>query len=167
MTGNRAVRPPSRQAGFTYLALLFAISIAGVALAGAGVLWSTQQAREREAELLFIGNEYRQAISSYYEKTPGAVKRYPGDIEALLEDLRFPAATRHLRRPYRDPITNQPEWGLVRAPDGGIMGVYSLSASQTIKRSGFRLRDGEFEGMGFYRDWRFTYEPQIVLTTKN
>lgn len=167
MTGNRTVRLPSRQLGFTYLAVLFAISIAGIMLAGAGVLWSTQQAREREAELLFIGNEYRQAIASYYEKTPGAVKRYPGDIDALLEDLRFPAAMRHLRRAYRDPITKLPEWGVVHAPDGGIMGVYSLSASPTIKRNTFQQRDSEFEGKEYYRDWRFIYEPQVVASSKN
>ena len=47
---------------------------------------------------------------------------------------------RHLRRLYRDPITGQDEWGLVEAPGGGVMGVYSRSEDEPIKSGNFSDR---------------------------
>lgn len=77
------------------------------------------------------------------------------------------ATVRHLRRVYVDPITSKPEWGIVRAPDGGIMGVYSLAAGSTIKRSGFLYRDRMFENTKRYTDWRFVYEPSLLPVAFN
>ena len=37
-------------------------------LAGAGQLWRTEAQREKEKELMFIGEQFRLAIGSYYEK---------------------------------------------------------------------------------------------------
>ncbi|CAK0781592.1 hypothetical protein CCP3SC15_930023 [Gammaproteobacteria bacterium] len=107
------------QYGFTYLGLLFAVAMAGVALAATGVLWSTQRQREREQDLLFVGNQIRQAIRSYYEHSPGLVKRYPAKLDDLLRDNRFLTVQRHLRQRYMDPMTGAREWGLVMAPKGG------------------------------------------------
>src|SRR3990172_7233078 len=115
------------QSGFTYLGLLFVVAMAGVALAATGMLWSTQRQREREQELLFVGNQIRQAIGSYYERSPGLVKRYPAKLDDLLKDNRFINVQRHLRQHYVDPLTDSQEWGLVTAPEGGVMGVYSLA----------------------------------------
>lgn len=147
-------------AGFTYLALLFFVAIMGAVMAATGMLWSTAQLREKERDLLFVGNEFRKAIASYYEQTPGTVKRYPHSFDDLLKDNRFLASVRHLRRVYADPMTSTRDWGIVRAPDGGIMGIYSLSNEPTIKRSGFRKRDAVFEKSEHYAEWRFVYEPQ-------
>ncbi|MDN2709878.1 type II secretion system protein [Janthinobacterium sp. SUN118] len=167
MIGNALRRPPLPNcAGFTYLALLFAVSIAGLVLAGGGVLWSHAQQREKEGELLFVGNEFRRAIGAYYEKTPGTLKRYPATFDDLMEDRRFAATTRHLRRIYADPMTSRSEWGIVTGPDGGIMGVYSMSAGTTIKRSGFRQRDAGFEMAENYGEWRFVYESPAVIVDK-
>lgn len=145
--------------GFTYLAVLFAVAMMGVALAATGVMWSTTQRREKEQELLFVGNEYRRAIANYYQRTPGTVKRFPQEFNDLLKDNRHLSILRHLRRPYNDPMTNQPEWGIVRAPDGGIMGVYSLAADVPLKQSGFSLRDSMFDKADSYAKWRFVYAP--------
>ena len=62
-----------RQRGFTYLTLLFAIAIAGIVLAKTGIDWSQDAQREKEKELLFVGDQYRHAIALYYQRTPGAV----------------------------------------------------------------------------------------------
>lgn len=148
-----------KQGGFTYLALLFLVAAFGVALAATGVVWSMLQRREKEQQLLYIGNEYRQAIASYYERTPGTLKRYPGKLSDLIKDNRHLATVRHLRRLYADPLTLKPEWGLVRAPDGGIMGVYSLAPGAPLKRSGFSIADSAFENKKAYSDWRFVYVP--------
>jgi len=148
-----------RDSGFTYLALLFLVATLGVLLAQTGMVWSTAQQRAKERELLFVGNAYRTAIGLYYERAPGTLKYYPKTLDALLLDTRQLATTRYLRSRYIDPMTAAPQWGVVRAPDGGIMGVYSLSDIPTIKRSGFAERDKVFEGATSYAGWRFVYEP--------
>ncbi len=160
-------KPPRQQSGFTYLAILFAIAVAGVMLAEVGISWSQAARREKEAELLYVGNKYRQAIMLYYERTPGAVKKYPAKLEDLLLDTRYVTPQRYLRQLYRDPITNQAEWGLVMSPEGGIMGVRSLSTTAPIKTSGFSLPDSAFEGAGKYADWLFFYAPLVANTQKS
>lgn len=138
---------------------LITIGVLGAGLAAYGELASHAAQREKERELLFVGNQFRQAIGAYYERTPGAVKRFPRALEELLEDRRYPMPQRYLRRMYADPITGKREWGLVEAPGGGIMGVYSLSEAQPIKTGAFTARDGTFADTGRYSDWTFSYVP--------
>jgi type II secretory pathway pseudopilin PulG len=147
-----------QQAGFTYIGLLIAVALMGTVLAAAGVVWHTQVQREREAELLFEGRQFAAAIGHFYERTPaGQPARFPPRLEDLLDDRRWPTTTRHLRRIWFDPITGKPEWGIVRAPDGGILGVYSLSREVPRKRAGFGEPYEEFASAGSYQDWRFVY----------
>jgi type II secretory pathway pseudopilin PulG len=150
------------QSGFTYLALLFIVATLGALLALSGVVWSTAKQRAKERELLFVGNAYRTAIGLYYERAPGTLKHYPQTLDALLLDTRQLATTRYLRRLYIDPLTATPQWGLVRAPDGGIMGVYSLADVPTIRHGNFDVRDKAFEGAASYSGWRFVYEPALA-----
>ena len=157
MANGRRVRRASR--GYTYVAALIAVAVIGVVLAGTGIVWRQAAQREREQELLFIGNQFRRAIASYYDRTPGTVKRYPAKLEELLQDPRFPGTERHLRKMYADPMSGKPAWGLIAAPDGGIMGVHSLSEARTIKSGGFLARDRVFEGTSRYSEWRFFYQP--------
>ena len=157
----RIGKPQKRQTGFSYLTILFAIAVSGVVLAKAGIDWSQIAQREKEQELLFIGNQYRQAIALYYERTPGAVKRYPAKLEDLLSDARFNPSQHYLRKLYRDPVTNQKQWGLITAPEGGIMGVHSLSDASPIKSSNFKYADSSFSGMTKYSDWQFLYIPKL------
>jgi type II secretory pathway pseudopilin PulG len=152
-------RHGKHHAGFTYLGVLFFVATMGVMLAATGTLWSTASQREKERELLFVGNEFRKAIGAYYERTPGTVKRYPPTLNDLLKDNRQLTTVRHLRRIYPDPLTATPEWGIIPAPDNGVMGVYSLSKQSAIKRANFLLRDASFEKAGNYSQWRFVYEP--------
>ena len=150
-----------RQRGFTYLLLLAVIAVSGAALAAMGQLASHARQREKEAELLFVGDQYRDAIHSYYERSPGGAKRYPQKLEDMLQDVRVPTVQRYLRRLYRDPITGKPDWGLVQAPEGGIMGVYSLSEEPPVKTGGFSKANQAFDGAEKYSDWKFTYAPAV------
>jgi type II secretory pathway pseudopilin PulG len=155
-SGNR---PRPATGGYTYLAVLLAVAVIGIGLAAAGEVWRHTAQREKEQELLFVGNQFRRAIASYYERTPGTVKRYPSRLEDLLQDPRFPGTQRHLRKMYSDPMSGKPAWGLIPAPDGGIMGIHSLSDARTIKSASFLPRDQSLEGTSRYSEWRFFYQP--------
>lgn len=154
-----------RERGFTYWGLLFTVAVLGVAAAATAEMWHAAQQREKERELLFIGNQFRQAIARYYahrpeySQRPGPPRRYPVSLKELLRDPRFPNTVRHLRKLYVDPMTNRTAWGTVRAPDGGIMGVYSLSEERTIKVANFSNADRQLEGKTKYSEWKFIYEP--------
>jgi type II secretory pathway pseudopilin PulG len=146
-------RGQARQRGFTYLGLLFAVAIIGITLATVGIVWSTQAQREREAQLLFVGNQYREAIGRY---NAGA-GHYPQALADLLQDTSLPVVRRYLRRIYPDPMTGAPDWLLIRASDGGIMGVASSSQQQPIKVAGFAPLNAAFEKAEHYSDWQFIY----------
>jgi type II secretory pathway pseudopilin PulG len=150
--------PAYLQRGFTYLGLLIIIAVMGAGLAAFGQLYSHASQREKERELLFVGSQFRNAIASYYNKSPGA-KVYPKKLEDLVEDKRFPMPQRHLRRVYSDPMTGKAEWGMVEAPGGGFMGVHSLSEETPIKSGNFSAKDVAFEGAEHYTKWMFTYSP--------
>lgn len=148
----------SRQRGFTYLGLMFLVAVIGIGLAQAGAVWQTEVQREREAELLFIGEQYALAIGSYYENTPGGVRQYPPALEDLLRDPRFPETRRHLRRIYSDPVTGGAEWGVVRI-GGRITGVYSQSRQHPLKTADFPSAWAAFASSESYADWQFVYVP--------
>jgi len=148
----------SRQRGFTYVAVLILVATLGAVSAAFGELTSHAVQREKEQDLLFVGNEYRKAIASYYRGTPCAIKRYPQSLEDLLADRRYPTPVRHLRRLYPDPMTGKDEWGLLAAPEGGIRGIHSLSQETPVKSGGFAYRDRALEGAGAYAQWHFAYD---------
>ena len=156
-------RARCRQAGFTYLSILFAVAIMGAGLALTGEVWHTAAAREREAELLQVGEEYRKAIERYYLSGP---KQYPRTLADLLKDPRQPGTVRYLRRLYPDPITGSAEWGVVKAPDGGVAGVFSPSEASPLKVAGFVVRNADFEGKKKYSDWKFVYSPATAAIPK-
>ena len=145
-----------KQQGFTYLTLLFMVAILAGGAALAGEVWETSAKREKEAELLHVGNQYRKAIERYYLSGP---RQYPKDLADLVKDPRQPGVVRHLRRLYPDPITGKEEWGMVKSADGGIAGVYSLSEAAPLKSAGFAVRDASFEGKTKYSDWQFVFAP--------
>lgn len=147
----------SGERGFSFLGVLFVITLMGALLATTGQLWATSGQRERERQLLWVGNQYAQALRSYYRRSPGQAQ-YPQRLEELLEDPRFPTPLRHLRKLYADPLGNGEDWGLVRTFDGRIAGVYSQAPGEPLLRANFPEQWREFAGMGSYADWRFVAE---------
>jgi type II secretory pathway pseudopilin PulG len=159
-TATGRAGPGHAQAGFSFLGLLFLLAGLGVALAALGTVWSTAAQREKELDLLFIGDQYRRAIESFW-KIPlpvGTPRRLPKDFDELLVDPRFPNTVRHLRRVWRDPFTGTSEWGLVREQDGGFSGVYSLGEGQPFKSGNFPVDYEQFREAGSYRDWVFRFD---------
>ena len=91
------------QRGFAMAALLVVLAVMSLMLSMALPVWHHAARREREAELIFRGEQYARAIVLYQRQTAGA---YPPDIETLVEG-------RFLRRAYRDPMTADGEFRLV------------------------------------------------------
>jgi len=145
--------------GFTYLFVLILLATLGAILAAAGTQWATIDQRTREAALLRSGSTLRTAIGAYYESSPGTVKRYPPSLEALLRDERYLAIRRYLRKIPDDPLSRQSEWGLLAAPDGGVMGVYSRSDRTVFKTGNFSPLDASLAGGAAYSEWQFVYVP--------
>lgn len=146
-------RRPRRQGGYTYLLVLFLVAGLGLLAAQVGVVWRQEAQREREAQLLAVGQEFARALASYRKAGPD--QAYPQSLEQLVEDKRFPNPRRHLRRLYRDPMTDQPRWGLVREA-GRIVGVHSLSEAAPIRVHDLPAALGQgAAGARSYGEWVF------------
>jgi type II secretory pathway pseudopilin PulG len=135
--------------GFTYIGVLLATAILTAGIGLAIEAWHTTLRREKEADLQHIGIQYQRAILLYYEGSPTRQPRYPRELKDLVRDERYPTARRYLRKLYPDPITGG-EWAIMKAPDGGIMGIYSTSADKPLKQRG---------ASASYQDWKFAYVP--------
>jgi type II secretory pathway pseudopilin PulG len=152
------LRAGRSSAGFTYIGLLLAVVLMGVALSAVGTVWHTMAQREREQELIFIGHEFEAAIAAYYREG----RQFPQELSDLLEDKRWPEPRHFLRRMYADPMTGQADWTVIRTDSMGITGVASSSTGVPIKKSGF-LPDEEdaFADAHTYQDWKFNYVPTL------
>ncbi len=168
--------------GFIFLWALFAAALAGIMLAGTGQVWQITSQREKEKELLFIGDQFRQAVMSYYNDESGGSKEYPESLEQLLEDKRGVTTKRHLRKIFIDPMTNTTDWGLVEEPEPeqedsavsissakkkGIIGVYSLSKGMPMKVGNFKEHNEDFSDAVTYQDWKFVFAQEAAGTSSN
>jgi type II secretory pathway pseudopilin PulG len=151
--GRSAVQ--ARRRGFTYLGVLGLVAITGIGASALGTLWHTAQQRDKERELLAAGSEMQRAIRAYVSSRGVGKPQFPRTLDDLVLDRRHPVVVRHLRRVYVDPMTGKADWGLITAPDGGIMGVHSLSEGAPLKRAGFDGGQADFEKAERYADWHF------------
>src|SRR5690349_9964693 len=85
------------EGGYAMVALLIGLSIMAVALSVALPTWSTMARREKEAELVFRGEQYARAIQLFQRKYANS---FPPNLEVLV-DQKF------LRKRYKDPITGE------------------------------------------------------------
>jgi len=144
------------QRGFTYFGVLLLVVLIGLLLAAAGEVASQQAQREREAELLFVGHQYRDAIERYFQLN----HHFPARLDDLVSDSSAGiAVTHYLRKRYRDPMAPTADWTVMGAADGGIQGVASSSSRTPIKRAGFDPVDVDFDKAEKYVDWAFVYDP--------
>lgn len=150
--------------GIVLLALLLTLGLMGIALMGAAVSWSVERQREAEADLLFVGDQYRRAIERYYYASPGGAKALPSTLDELVEDKRFPVPVRHLRRAYPDPMTGA-DFAVLRTGDQ-INGVASTSGKSALKRSGFVIPYKAFEASAIYSQWKFIFQPSLPASTR-
>jgi type II secretory pathway pseudopilin PulG len=150
------------QGGYSYVIVMFLVAILSLVSTRALENSLTSARRDKESELLWVGQAYRRAIQEYYENTQGSDKRYPNSLRDLLEDTRPILLRRPLRRLYRDPITGG-EMVPIRAEGsaGPIIGVRSASAQAPLKVDGFPVELANFSHAISYQTWQFIYQPDI------
>src|SRR5262245_49211121 len=155
--------------GYAMAALLVAMSIMAVMLGLALPVWQTAIRREREAELVFRGEQYVQAIRLFQRRYAGT---FPPNVDVLVQQ-------RFLRRRYQDPITGSdflPVYAVTgRATGdagaggtlspttfsgrGGIIGVVSTSTEASLRL---------YNGRGRYNEWSFVVTgAETPMTTKS
>lgn len=175
-----------RQAGFSYMGLLAIIAIAGIGMAGTGLVWHQDAQREREKELLFVGEQYRSAIASYHKDGPDGLRQFPATLNDLVLDKRFANPKRHIRKLYKDPFYNSAnakkntsetfslnsndsnedaQWGLV-TQQSRITGIHSLSTIAPIKKNGFSMQNVAFSDASQYSEWIFNFAPSSAQINK-
>ncbi|MDH4087095.1 MAG: hypothetical protein OEV71_10165 [Nitrospira sp.] len=150
-----------QETGFSYLMVMIAITLMGLAMTVAARQWKTIVQRELETDLLAKGIEIQSALA-LYSATTKAGRVLPGEVypQTLAELTRPPKP--FLRKVYLDPV-GRGEWELLRAPAGGIMGVRSKSRQKPIKQGNFPLAVRHFEGKPTHYDWVFQYpNPSMV-----
>lgn len=159
------MRPFARyrhQQGFTYMIALFLVAILSVASLSALERALTKDRREKEKQLLFAGQAYRQAIMQYYQNS----NQFPTRISDLLDAPNTSTLKRYLRRLYWDPMTGGPFDALTNEA-GGIVGVASSSTQQPIKTGYFPPELSNFNCAKTYQQWQFIYVPGASQQPQN
>ena len=149
----------SDSGGFALVVLIVIMAITAVWMSASLPAWKHNATREKEAELLFRGQQYVRAIRLYQRKfgNGAAVQSFDQLYDAKL-----------LRKKYKDPITNDDFLPVYRsgtpqgpgqpAPAGGaqqptgpgqggaLMGVMSKSSATSIL---------VYNGATHYNEWQF------------
>ncbi|MFN7883072.1 MAG: type II secretion system protein [bacterium] len=155
MTGSTPPISKGGQQGAVLLVVLLFVLVSTLGASSLVEMHQTQTRREKEEQLLFVGDQYRRAIASYYGMVPpGGGRSLPRSIEDLLNDQRFTPPVQHLRRAYPDPMTGKLNWEFIDGV-GGFAGVRSRSAMEPIKKSGFPMDYQQFESSDSYARWEF------------
>lgn len=85
--------------GYAMAALLVGLSVMAILASVALPVWRTAAQREREAELIFRGEQYAHAIELYSRRNGG----YPPSLD-VLEKGRF------IRKLYKDPVADDADF---------------------------------------------------------
>src|SRR5262245_46860606 len=86
----------SDEAGYAMAALLVALAVMSVLASAAMPTWKQMARREKEAELIFRGEQYARAIGLFQRRAGPGVN--PPSIDVLVQQ-------KFLRKKYKDPIT--------------------------------------------------------------
>jgi type II secretory pathway pseudopilin PulG len=160
--------------GYAMAALLVSLAVMSVLMTAALPAWRHAAQREKEAELVFRGEQYARAVALFRSKNANA---FPASVDVLVQG-------KYLRKKYLDPVTNkefdvigaatqnpvpgqpplggrqggpvagrggpaaQPPAGFTSTVSGGIMGVHSKSQETSIRI---------YKGQTRYDQWNFVF----------
>jgi type II secretory pathway pseudopilin PulG len=91
--------------GYAMAALLVGMTIMAIFLSMALPSWKTLAQREKEAELVFRGEQYARAIALFQRKYANT---FPPNVDVLLNE-------HFLRKKYKDPMTTEGEFQVLFA----------------------------------------------------
>jgi len=163
-------------------ALLIGLSVMAVLMTVAMPVWKQSSIREKEAELVFRGEQYKRAVDLFQRKSgPGTL---PPNLDVLI-------GQKFLRKKYKDPVTGQdfdlispntPGAGTPTAPPGrggpptsrgttspptsqpsggrssqpgGTIGIQAgiVGVASKSKATSIRL----YNGRNHYNEWQFVF----------
>ncbi len=106
-----------KQAGYTLLMVVFMVATMLIAAAAVAPNLLTEGRREKEAEMVWRGEQYERAIGLYYRK----FGKYPTKIEDLTKQTN---GVRFLRQAYTDPMNKDDgSWRFIYVgPNGQLIG---------------------------------------------
>ncbi|MHC9060950.1 hypothetical protein [Pantoea sp. y20] len=146
-----------RQGGFTYLMLLLALTAVALSLLKSQDAIKMQRRQQQETELLFRGEQIREAMRLYRIDEHGN-GCFPSGFEALIRDTRSGKTRYHLRQWFTDPLTGQKAWGMIFDDQHRWIGVYSKGLGKPLRKEGFVKDSEKFRDAKNYREWAFTLE---------
>jgi hypothetical protein len=118
-SASSAVHQPRqpRQSGFTMLMVMFMVASMLIVAAAVTPSVLTEGRREKEAEMVWRGQQYTRAIGLYYKK----FGKYPTKIEDLTHQTN---GVRFLRQAYTDPMNKEDgSWRFIYVgPNGQLIG---------------------------------------------
>jgi type II secretory pathway pseudopilin PulG len=124
--------------GYAMAALLVALAVMSVLMAALLPNWPFQAKREKEAELVFRGEQYARAIGLYQLKN----RAFPPSIEVLVQG-------RYLRKKYKDPMTKDGEFQpLYAGTNPGPGGTQGAAGSTTQRPNSPPQTPGPGPGLG-------------------
>ena len=99
------------ESGYALITILFLLGVVAVMLARSLPRDAMSAERTREETLIYRGEQYARAVKLYFREH----QRYP----ETLDDLEETDGVRYLRRRYRDPMTGDDEWRLIKMGTDG------------------------------------------------
>jgi type II secretory pathway pseudopilin PulG len=93
-----------REAGYSLVALMASVAVMLIMMTAAIPSWRYLMKNDREEELIARGGEIADAIMRYQRRNGNAL---PPSLEALVKG-------KFLRRAYKDPMTKDGKWRLIR-----------------------------------------------------
>lgn len=109
-------RPPPPDRGSILAAVMAAIAVAAIFSAVAVQEWADVLRRDKEAEMIFRGEEIARALRRY--------RRDRGALPTEFKQLTEPGSKGQyfIRQPYKDPLVPDGKWGFLYAgPGGGVV----------------------------------------------
>ena len=156
------LRGQDGERGYAMAALLVTLAVMAILMSVAMPVWRQEARREKEADLVWRGEQYARAIALFRNKNQG---NFPPSIDVLVTG-------RYLRKKYKDPMTKDGEFqimpvGAATTPGSpapgspapgpqqpqqgvsGIMGVRSKSEENSLR---------SYRGQTRYDQWAFRFD---------
>jgi type II secretory pathway pseudopilin PulG len=117
MTTVIPITQRQREGGFTLLMVVFLVAIMSITALAVAPNLLTEGRREKEADMIWRGEQYQRAILLYFRK----FGKYPSKIEDLTKQTN---GVRFLRQAYTDPMNKDDgSWRFIYVgPNGQLIG---------------------------------------------